>query len=363
VSASASAQAAPEPDVLERFRIALERADARRKGGLNMLLGPPPPRGVTAKDTVLSRGTLNLYHYRPRVSEVYRTPVLFVMATTNRAYVFDLAPGQSFVQFLLDRGYDVYAIDWNPPRPDESKLGFADYVCDFIPTCVAEVQSRSGESDISVVGYCMGGVLSLLYTALHTPGPVRNLAVFTTPFDWSKFGLFRRWADKRYFDVDAILDSFGNMPADLIAASFDMLRPASRAAGQIQLWDNMWNDEFVKSFRAFDRWGNEMLPLAGEYFRETMRELMFENRLYKGDMVIDGRRVDVANITAPFLHAVAEHDHIVPYEASRELVQRIGSTDKEEVVMKGGHVSLIAGPNAVRRLWPKLDAWLSVRST
>jgi polyhydroxyalkanoate synthase len=327
------------------------------------LLGPPPPRGVTPKDVVLSRGTLNLYHYRPLVSEVYRTPVLFVMATTNRAYVFDLAPGQSFVQFLLERGYDVYVIDWNPPRPDESKLRLADYVTDFIPSCVAEVQARSGETDVSVVGYCMGGVLSLIYTALHTPGPVRNLAVFTTPFDWRQFGLFRVWSDKRYFDVDAIVDSFGNMPADLLLASFDMLRPASRVAGQIQLWDNMWNDDFVKSFRGFDRWANEMLPLAGEYFRETVKELMFENRLYTGALVVDGRRVDVATIEAPFLHAVAEHDHIVPYAASRELVRRIGSKDKEEVVMKGGHVSLVAGPNAVRRLWPKLDAWLSVRST
>jgi polyhydroxyalkanoate synthase len=355
--------AAGKPDFLERFATELERAQARQRGGLQYLLGPAPPRGVTPKDTILSRGTLNLYHYRPTTSEVYRTPVLFVMATTNRSYVFDLAPGQSFVQFLLDRGYDVYVMDWNPPRSDESKLRFSDYVNDFIPSCVAEVQARSGEEEVSLVGYCMGGVLSLVYAALHTPGPVRNLAVFTTPFDWHKFGLFKIWSDKRYFDVDAIVDSFGNMPAELLATSFDMLRPASRAASQIQLWDNMWNDEFVKSFRAFDRWGNEMLPLAGEYFRETVKELMFENKLYKGTFVVDGKRVDVANITAPFLHAVAEHDHIVPYDASRELVQRIGSTDKEEVVMKGGHVSLIAGPNAVRRLWPKLDSWLSVRST
>lgn len=355
--------ATKEPDVLERWATELERAQARARGGLQYLLERPTQPGVTPKDTVLSRGTLNLYHYRPIASEVYRTPILFVMATTNRSYVFDLAPGQSFVQFLLERGYDVYVMDWNPPRSDESRLRFSDYVNDFIPTCVAEVQKRSGETEVSVVGYCMGGVLSLVYTALHTPGPVRNLAVFTTPFDWSKFGLFKIWSDKRYFDVDAILASFGNMPAELLASSFDMLRPASRAASQIQLWDNMWNDDFVKSFRAFDRWGNEMLPLAGEYFRETVKELMFENKLYKGEFVIDGKRVDVANINAPFLHAVAEHDHIVPYEASRELVMRIGSKDKEEVVMKGGHVSLIAGPNAVRRLWPKLDAWLSVRST
>jgi len=72
--------------------------------------------------------------------------------------------------------------------------------------------------------------------------------------------------------------------------------------------------------------------------------------------------VDVGAIKVPFLHAIAEHDHIAPLEATRELIERVGSPDKEQVVLKGGHVSLIAGPNAVRRLWPRLDAWLGPRS-
>jgi polyhydroxyalkanoate synthase len=53
----------------------------------------------------------------------------------------------------------------------------------------------------------------------------------------------------------------------------------------------------------------------------------------------------------------------VPYEAARHLIPKVGSTDKEEVILKGGHVSLVAGANAVRRLWPKLDSWLGGRST
>ena len=67
-------------------------------------------------------------------------------------------------------------------------------------------------------------------------------------------------------------------------------------------------------------------------------------------------------IKVPILHAVAEHDHIVPYDAARHLITKIGSPDKEEVMLKGGHVSLVAGPNAIKRLWPKLDSWLGQRS-
>jgi polyhydroxyalkanoate synthase len=89
---------------------------------------------------------------------------------------------------------------------------------------------------------------------------------------------------------------------------------------------------------------------------------MWENRLYEGTMQVGGRQVDLSAITAPFLHVVAEHDHIVPKAASAPLIGMIGSKDKEEVVLKGGHVSLVAGGNAVRRLWPKLDDWLQERS-
>ncbi len=141
-----------------------------------------------------------------------------------------------------------------------------------------------------------------------------------------------------------------------------MLRPVSRVAGRIRLWDNIWNDEFVRSYRVFDRWANEQIPFPGECFRQSTKELQWENQLYKGKFRLGGRLVDVAQIRVPFLHVMAEHDHIVPYDAAKELVDAVGSKDKEAVVLKGGHVSLIAGPNAVRRMWPALDAWLSVRS-
>ena len=142
-----------------------------------------------------------------------------------------------------------------------------------------------------------------------------------------------------------------------------MLRPADRVTGKIKLWDNMWNDEFVKSYRMFDRWGADILPMPGEYFRQITKELMWENRLYKNEFVVGGRRVDLGNIKIPVLHVVAEHDHIVPYEASKPLIQNVGSKDKEEVILKGGHVSIAAGGNAVKRMWPKLDSWLGKRST
>jgi polyhydroxyalkanoate synthase subunit PhaC len=348
--------------VQDRIQTEVQRAIQRSIKGVEYFSTSGPTLGSTPKDILHSRGTMNLYHYRPMAKEVYRVPVLIVMATTNRGYILDLVPGQSFIEFLLKRGYDVYMLDWIPPKPEERCLGMEDYVLDFIPDCIRRVQQDSGEQDISVIGYCFGGVLSLLYGSIFPDGPMRNLICFTTPIDFRKLELFSNFADRRYFDVDHLVDSVGNVPPEMILSSFEMLRPASRVVGQVQLWENIWNDEYVKSFRMFDRWATDTLPLAGEYFRAITKDLLWDNKLYHGTMSVGGRPADLANIKVPILHAVAEHDHIVPYDAAKHLIPRVASTDKEEVMLKGGHVSLVAGANAVRRLWPKLDSWLAGRS-
>ncbi len=358
-STAPAASALPDPAA---FRGEIERAIQRNIKGLEFLSSGPPTVGTTPKTEILRRGTLSLYHYHPLSDEVYRVPLLMVMATTNRAYIFDLAPGQSMVEYLLKAGYDVYVVDWNPPRADEKHLRFEDYVLDFIPDCVKHVQRASGEDDVSVLGYCMGGVLTAMYAATHPDGPARNYVFFTTPIDFSEMKMFSSWSDRRYFDVDRMVDTLGNAPPEMLFSAFDLLRPASRTAGIAQLWEKLDNDDFIKSYRMFDRWSTEMLPLAGEYFRQTVKELMWENRLYRNELKVGGRPVDLGRITKPALHVLAEHDHIVPYDASKPLIASIGSKDKEEVVLKGGHVSVAAGMNAVKRLWPKLDSWLSERS-
>jgi len=347
----------------ERIQSEVQRAIQRSIKGVEYFQTSGPALGSTAKDIIHSRGTLNLYHYRPLADEVYRVPVLIVMATTNRGYILDMVPGQSFIEFLLKRGYDVYMLDWSAPRPEEKSLRMEDYVLDFIPDCVRRVQADSGEQDFSVIGYCFGGVLSLLYGSIFPDGPMKNLICFTTPIDFREMKLFSNFSDRRYFDVDRLVDSVGNVPPEMILSSFEMLRPASRTVGQIQLWENIWNDEFVKSFRMFDRWATDILPLAGEYFRDITKDLMWDNKLYNGTMTVGGRKADIADIKVPILHAVAEHDHIVPYDAAKHLIPRVASQDKEEVMLKGGHVSLVAGANAIKRLWPKLDSWLGGRST
>jgi polyhydroxyalkanoate synthase len=363
MTATATKEKPAEPALAERLRLEVERAVQRSFKGIELLGAAPPTVGRTPKTVLHRRGTLSLYHYHATADEVYRVPLLFVMAPTNKAYILDLAPGQSLVEYLLARGYDLYMMDWNPPSDEERDLKIDDYVLGFIPDCLRRVQQDSGEDEVTLVGYCAGGMLSAIHVALFPDGPVKNLVCLTTPVDFSKMALFRAMSKEGAFDVDRLVDSVGIIPADMVVAGFDALRPASRAVGQLRLWDNLWNDEFVKGFRMMERWGNETLPLPGGYFRQTVKELLRGNKLFEGTLRIGGRTVDLAQITVPFLHVMAQYDHIVPPDCAHPLIGRVGSRDKEEVVLPGGHVSIAAGANAVKRLWPKLDGWLQRRST
>lgn len=349
---------ATDTSLADRLRSEVGMMVQRSLKGLEYISTPAPAVGMTPKTLLYRHGTLCLYHYHATSDEIYRVPLLFVMATTNKAAIFDLAKGQSLIEFLLARGYDVYVMDWNAPTREQAHLKFEHYVLDFIPDCIARVQKDSGIEDVTLVGYCMSGVLATLYAALHPGGPLKNLVCFTTPIDWTKMAL----TSQRHFQAERLIDGQGIVPARAIVRAIDMQRPAARIAGQVRLWDNMWNDDYVKGYRMMARFGSETLPLPGEYFRQITRELVEKNRLYEGTLRIGGRPVDLKRIEVPLLHVIAKYDSLVPPECAHPLVAGVGSQDKEELVLPGGHVSLVAGPAAIKRMWPKLDQWLGGRS-
>jgi poly[(R)-3-hydroxyalkanoate] polymerase subunit PhaC len=349
--------------IIETAQEEAERTRERMRKGLDILLArDEPPVGVTPKDIVYSRGTLKLYHYRPMTDEVYRVPIVFVMSLVSKPWILDLTFGQSFVQYMLAQGFDVFMIDWGIPRPEDKRLTFDDYVTDFMPACFEHVQKETGEEDFTILGYCMGGMFGVMYSALYPNSPLKNLVCAATPIDMNGMGLMKTWSDPKYFDVDRLVDTLGNIPPEMMLRSFEMLRPADRLGGYIRLIDNLWDPQFVYGFRIMYKWTNEQIPFPGEAYRQFTKDLMWENKLVTGQMTVGGKRIDLQNVRVPVLHAMAEHDHIAPFAATRPLVELVGSEDKEDVVLKGGHVSLVAGKNAVGRLWPKVAEWLGERS-
>jgi polyhydroxyalkanoate synthase len=340
-----------------------ERTFERSLRSMDVLLGRKEPEvGLTPRDTVYARGTLRLYRYRPMADEVYRVPVIFVMSLISKPYILDLEPGQSFVEYLLQQGFDVFMVDWGVPRPEDHKLRLEDYVLDLMPRCVEEVQRITREREFSFLGYCMGGLFGLMYGSAFPEALLKNLVCIATPVDFAGMGLLRRWSDPRWFNVDRIVDTFGNIPADTILASLEMLRPLDRLIGYIRLWDNLWDETYVYNWRLRNKWVNDQIPFPGDCYRQMTKELMWGNKLMKGELRLGGIHVDPRLLTCAVLNAMAEYDHIAPYEATRPLTSIVGSTDKQDLTVKGGHVSLIAGRSALLRLWPTVNEWLSVRS-
>ena len=266
-------QTPPETrDIGAIVRTEVERTIQRSVRGIDVLMNRDEPEvGVTPKDVIYARGTMKLYHYHALSSEVYRIPVVLVMSLISKPYILDLTPGVSFVEYLLRNGFDVFMIDWGVPRPEDSKLRLEDYTQDFIPACVERVQKTTGEADVSIIGYCMGGLLALIYGGLHEKTPMANLITIATPVNYDGMGLFRQWSDKRWFDVDRVVDTLGNIPSEMMYRSFELLRPADRLVSYVRLWDNLWNDLYVKQYRLMNKWTSDQIPFPGECFARRRR--------------------------------------------------------------------------------------------
>jgi polyhydroxyalkanoate synthase len=288
-----------------------------------------------------------------------------VFALINRPYIFDLRPGNSFVEYMLSQGYDVYMVDWGMAGPEDKHLDFGDYALEYLPRAIRQVQMHSGSRDFSMLGWCIGATLCTIYAAMRPDDGLRNLVLLTAPLDFSDKNAspFNKWLDPRYFDIDALLGVTGNMPGEMIDWGNKMLKPVENFVGSyVRLWDNLDNESIVESWRAMNHWVTDLVPMTGAAFRQWIVEFYRENRLMEGTLTIKGMPVDVANIRASLLNVIATQDHIVPNCQSTGILGRVGSDDKQELAIPGGHIGLMAGSSAKKRTWPQIDSWLGTRS-
>ena len=318
--------------------------------------------GQTPKRVVWTRNQVRLVRYDARTPSQQPVPLLLVHSLVSRPYILDLIPGNSFVEYLLDQGFDVYLTDWGVPTAADTGLQLKDYVLDYLPAMVDAVLREAEATELSMLGYCMGGLLTLLYAATHPDGPVRNLLTLATPVDFDQLGLQGIWA--RAMDADRLVDHYGNVPAALIQRSFQLLKPASEVSPVrlLGLWQHVEDERYVAQYRAFDRWSNDHIDFPGEAFRQTLRELVQGNKLVRGGMELDGIPIDLSTIRQPFLAIAAEADHIVPLAAARPQMELVGSADTTFLPLPGGHVGLAAGRKAKASLWPRVAAWLTARA-
>ena len=329
-----------------------------------LMADPPKVKvGQSPCEVVFRKNKMKLLRYTPQVEKLKKPPVLIVYALVNRPYILDLQRGRSVIQTLLAEGYDTYLIDWGVPSDFDKHLSLTDYQEKYIKRCIDQIKKKTGSDQVSLIGYCMGGTMSAMYTAQH-PEDVKNLIIMAAPIDFSsREGLLYLWSDKKFFDVDKFIEIHGNCPPDFLQWSFLLLKPVQNFISKYSgLYERIEDEKFLDNYFAMETWVNDNIPVAGEAYREFIKYLFQENRLVNGEMRSNNAPVRLQNITCPVLNLVAEKDFLVPPDSSLKFNDLVSSSDKEVITFPSGHIGLSVGSGAMKVLWPKVCKWLGSRS-
>src|SRR6266851_8211393 len=180
---------------------------------LQAVLGvPEAPVGTTPKEVVWRKNKARLYRYTRAAPPTRRTPVFLVMPLVNRAYILDLRPGASLVEFLLQQGFNVFLLDWGIPSDEDRDLSLDSMLTGYLARAVRRASELAGSVPLTLLGYSTGGTLAACFTALNPGGLVKNLVLFTTPIDFSDSGQLGRWSQTSAFPVEKLTEVFPTVP-------------------------------------------------------------------------------------------------------------------------------------------------------
>lgn len=328
--------------------------------------------GTTPREIVYTEDKMKLLHFLPTVKKTHEVPILMVYALVNRYYILDLQPDKSVIRKLLDDGFDVYIIDWGYPTGLDRYLTLNDYVNGYLGNAVDVVRKRSGLDKITLLGVCQGGTFSVMYSTLH-PEKVKNLITLVSPFNFdTKKGLLHVWA--KSLDVDKIVDYYGIVPGDFLNSGFLLTDPFRLMIDKyVGMFDRIdcepgdqecliRNEEIVKNFLRMEKWIFDSPDQAGETFRQFMKDCYQKNLLIQNKLELDGKKINLKNITMPLLNIMAEYDHLVPNEATIPLNDAVSSKEKEMIIFPTGHIGIFVGSKSQKEVCPSISKWLIPRS-
>jgi polyhydroxyalkanoate synthase subunit PhaC len=316
----------------------------------------------TPYEVVYQEDRVKLKYYRPvsRPSDHIKTPLLVIYALINRETMLDLQPGRSVVHSFLDNGIDLYMADWGYPTEKDKYLSLDDHINGYMDNMVDFIRDRHKCKRINIMGICMGGTMSIIYSALH-PQKVKNLVTTVTPssFDTDQ-GLLHIWM--KHIDPDKMMDAYGNMPGDLMNFGFLLLNPARLMIDKyIGFMENNDNKEFVENFIRMEKWIFDSPDVPGETFRQFITDFYQKNLLIQNELVIGGRHVDLKKITMPVLNIYGKFDHLVPPGACDQLTSRVGTKDTEDLCLETGHIGIYVSSKTQKEFVPKIVSWLKQR--
>ena len=317
-------------------------------------------RSCTEKELVYQDGKRKLYRYTQRAKKICPVPMLIVYAMVNRYTMLDLQPNRSMIRNLLDQGQDVYLIDWGYADRMDRFMTMEDYIDGFINDCVDYIREQHRLDAINLLGVCQGGTFSAVYAALN-PEKVKNFISLVTPIDFdTKDSLLNVWATS--FDVDLLVDAYGNVPGDLMNNAYMMIQPFSLSVQKyINMVQIMEDADKLADFLRMEAWIFDSPDQPGETLRQFLKDFYQGNKLVKGEFKLGGRTVELKNITMPVLNIYAEFDTLVPPASSKALLKHVGSRDVQELTYPVGHIGMFVSGKTQKTLAPKIAEWINAR--
>ncbi|MGH6813238.1 MAG: PHA/PHB synthase family protein [Methylocella sp.] len=310
---------------------------------------------TTPGKVIFRNDLMELIQYAPATETAFKRPLLIVPPWINKFYILDLNPEKSFVRFAVSQGLTVFMISWVNPDTRHRDKGFEAYMREGIYAGLDAIEKATGESEVTAIGYCIGGTLlamTLAYMAETGDRRIASVSFFTTQTDFSQAGDLKVFVDEESLRaLEKKMAVTGYLDASVMASGFNMLRPEDL------IWSFVVNNYMKgKPPLAFDllAWNSDSTRMTAANHLAYLRHFYLENRLSRRKAKFGGKTLDLSKVTIPVYHLATRDDHIAPAKSVFIGAKLLGG--KVRYVLAGsGHIAGVINPAGK----PKYQYWRS----
>ncbi len=299
---------------------------------------------VTPGKVIYQNDLMQLIQYAPATGRVLKRPLLIVPPWINKFYILDLTPEKSFIKWCVDHGLTVFVVSWVNPDERQARKAFADYMREGPLAALAAIKTATGEDQVNAIGYCVGGTLlaiTLAYMAAKGDPRIASATLFTAQTDFKYAGDLQVFVDEEQIAaLEAQMHERGYLEGKKMANAFNMLRSNDL------IWPYVINN-YMKGKAPFPfdllYWNSDAtrMPAANHSF--YLRNCYLDNRIAKGQMVIDNVELDLKDVTIPIYNLATREDHIAPAKSVYVGSSLFGGPTKY-VLAGSGHIAGVVNP-------------------
>jgi polyhydroxyalkanoate synthase subunit PhaC len=331
----------------------------RWKGFFGVFHTLPPESDLTPRQAIWKKNKATLWYY-PAKQRKYKIPLVLIYSMVNQPFILDLEPESSVIASFVNEGFDVYLIDFGVPGYEDKDMKIDDYITRYIQKGVQRALYHSKAEKVTLIGYCLGGTLAAIYTAIAEE-PIKNLVLTVTPIDFSSFPIFDKWlqaVQEGRLNFDNIFDSIGLVPAPFIEAGVRSITSPIYFSHYLSLLNRSDDEEYVKRWQRFNHWAKGHIPFPGAALKQVMNDMVKDNKLVTGGLRIDEKKAELQNIHENLLVISSKYDRLVPEGLVYPVMDLVSSEDKTYIALEGGH----AGISLKGGMPEYLKSWLHDRS-